>query len=52
MNIGGAKDRPDLGQVWENSQALLEGKGKIHGSYKLQSFFKVMKGMMFGSPKG
>ena len=51
MNMGGAKDRPDLGQVWENSQALLEGRGKIHGSYKLQSFFKVMKGMMFGSSK-
>jgi hypothetical protein len=26
MNTAGAKDRPDLGQVWENVQAKLESK--------------------------
>lgn len=51
MNLGGARDRPDLGQVWENAQALLEGRGKVHGSYKLQNFFKIVRSVMFGSSK-
>jgi hypothetical protein len=35
MNLGGVKDRPRLGQIWENVQAQLEGKKKVHQTYKL-----------------
>jgi hypothetical protein len=48
MNLGGAKDRPELGQVWENIQAKLEGKEKIHSSYKLIGAWGVIKGKIFG----
>ncbi|KAE9370057.1 hypothetical protein N431DRAFT_441934 [Stipitochalara longipes BDJ] len=48
MNLGGAKDRPELGQVWDNVQALLEGKQKVHRAYKLISAWNVIKGVIFG----
>jgi peroxiredoxin len=48
MNLGGAKDRPDLKQVWENAEAKMEGKPKVHQTYDLQSFTKVIWGKLFG----
>ncbi|KAM5368714.1 hypothetical protein ACJZ2D_009380 [Fusarium nematophilum] len=33
MNAGGAKDRPDLNQIWENVQAALEGRKPVHEDY-------------------
>ncbi len=48
MNMGGAKDRPELEQVWENVQAALEGKDKVHNEYKLISVWNVIKGFIFG----
>jgi peroxiredoxin len=48
MNLGGAKDRPDLKQVWENMEAKLAGKPEVHGKYDLQSFTKVIWAKIFG----
>jgi peroxiredoxin len=48
MNMGGAKDRPDLVQVWENVEAKMEGKPQVHSKYDLQSFGKVIWGKIFG----
>ncbi|TVY75612.1 hypothetical protein LSUE1_G007193 [Lachnellula suecica] len=48
MNLGGAKDRPDLVQVWENVQARLQGKQVVHASYKLQGFLGMVWGKIFG----
>ncbi|KAJ7676149.1 hypothetical protein B0H17DRAFT_1161534 [Mycena rosella] len=33
MNLGGAKDRPVLDEVWENVEAQLHGKSKVHNTY-------------------
>jgi hypothetical protein len=48
MNMGGAKDRPDLVQVWENVQAKLAGKPVVHTKYSLMGFFGTMAGKIFG----
>jgi hypothetical protein len=48
MNLGGAKDRPDLVQVWENVQAKLAGKPVVHKKYSLMGFFGTMAGKIFG----
>lgn len=48
MNLGGAKDRPDLVQVWENVQAKIAGKGVVHTKYNLMGFFGTMAGWLFG----
>jgi hypothetical protein len=42
MNLGGAKDRPDLQQVWENVQAKIEGVEKPHKQFKLWGAFSVL----------
>ena len=46
MNMGGAKDRPDLAQVWENVQDKLEGGEGRHNKYALLGMWTVMKKMM------
>jgi peroxiredoxin len=48
MNLGGAKDRPDLNQVWENVLARLNGQPLVHERYGLQSFMKVMTQKFWG----
>jgi hypothetical protein len=48
MNLGGAKDRPDLVQVWENAQAKMAGKPVVHTKYSLMGFFGTMAGKVFG----
>ena len=48
MNLGGAKDRPSLTQIWDNVEATLDGKAKVHPTLALQSFFEVMKKKFFG----
>jgi hypothetical protein len=47
MNLGGMKDRPDLGQVWENVQAKLAGRPVVHRKYSLMGFFGTMAGKIF-----
>ena len=48
MNLGGAKDRPDLTQVWENVQAKLAGKAVVHKKYAKTSFTGMVWGKVFG----
>jgi peroxiredoxin len=48
MNLGGAKDRPDMKQVWENIEAKMDGKPEVHKKYNLQSFVTVIWGKIFG----
>lgn len=43
MNLGGAKDHPDLNQVWENVRARLNGQPVVHKHYDLQSFRRGFK---------
>ncbi|KAI9715469.1 MAG: hypothetical protein M1812_005945 [Candelaria pacifica] len=48
MNLGGAKDRPDLNQVWDNVQAKLQGKQPVHTTYALTSLLGMLKSKIFG----
>ncbi|KAH8896111.1 hypothetical protein GQ53DRAFT_743452 [Thozetella sp. PMI_491] len=49
MNLGGAKDRPLLDQVWENVQAKLSNKKVLPFSiYTKQKFFSVIGKKIFG----
>ena len=48
MNLGGAKDLPDLNQVWENVQAKLEGKAVVHEKYAKTSVIGLLWGKIFG----
>lgn len=48
MNLGGAKDRPDLLQIWENSLAILRKEKPIHEKYKTQGAMSVLLGKVFG----
>jgi hypothetical protein len=44
MNLGGAKDRPDLDEVWENVKAKLNRKNRVHDEYKKIGAWDVIKG--------
>jgi hypothetical protein len=48
MNLGGAKDRPDLKQVWENVEAKLNGQPEVHKKFQLQTFHQVIWQKLFG----
>ncbi|KAI1329000.1 hypothetical protein F5Y16DRAFT_367146 [Xylariaceae sp. FL0255] len=48
MNLGGAKDRPDLKQVWDNVEAQLHGRPKVHQKYSLQTFTRMILKKLFG----
>jgi hypothetical protein len=48
MNLSGAKDRPDLTQVWENVQEKLKGHKVVHASYSLLGPLAVLKWKIFG----
>ena len=37
MNLGGAKDRPLLNEVWDNAQAKMAGKPPVHAKISLMS---------------
>lgn len=47
-NLGGAKNRPELEQIWQNVEAKLQGKKAVHQKYAVQGFFHVLKGKFFG----
>ncbi|KAK5689867.1 hypothetical protein LTR97_012627 [Elasticomyces elasticus] len=48
MNIGGAKDRPELQQVWENARAQFQGQAKEHQQYTTKGFSGLLWGWVFG----
>ncbi|KAF5541760.1 hypothetical protein FMEXI_7808 [Fusarium mexicanum] len=47
MNLGGAKDRPVLEQIWENVQKQLEGKEVVHKEYATTGIL-ILLGSKFG----
>jgi hypothetical protein len=48
MNLGGAKDRPLLDQVWENVHAEMQGKPKVHASVGSTGLATGLKKKLFG----
>lgn len=48
MNLFGAKDRPDLEQVWANAQATAHGKNRPNASYSLMGVGSGLKQKLFG----
>ena len=48
MNIGGAKDRPDVNQIWDNVQAKLKGDEPVHAKYSLHGGVALLKQKIFG----
>ena len=48
MNFGGAKDRPVLGQIWDNVEAQLKGQPEVHKKYAHTSFGGLLKEKLLG----
>jgi hypothetical protein len=48
MNLGGAKDRPDLRQVWENVKAKLGDNEGLHDEFRTIGAWDVLKAAIFG----
>lgn len=48
MNVGGASDRPVLGEVWQNVEAKLGGKEAPHMMYTKHKFLSFIKEKIFG----
>ncbi|KAJ7721347.1 hypothetical protein DFH07DRAFT_857898 [Mycena maculata] len=48
MNLGGAKDRPALDEVWENVEAQIHDKPKVHDTYSTIGFLKLVGRKIFG----
>jgi hypothetical protein len=48
MNLGGAKDRPLLDQIWANVQAELKGEKKVYASYSKLGAAAVLGKKLFG----
>ena len=49
MNLGGAKDRPVLEQVWDNVLAKLEGKAEpVHKEVGRTGLLTGLKQKVFG----
>lgn len=50
MNLGGAKDRPNLDQVWENVQAKLLGATVKHSEYSKMALSAGLSQKIWGRP--
>jgi hypothetical protein len=48
MNLGGAKDRASLNEIWENTQALLQGKDAKHQRFSSIGALSVLWGNITG----
>lgn len=48
MNLRGAKDRPLLGQVWENVHAEMQRKPKVHANVGLIGLATGLRKKLFG----
>ena len=48
MNLKGAKDRPSLSEIWENAEAQMLGKPKVHEKYSLQSLTSGLRQAIMG----
>jgi hypothetical protein len=48
MNMGGVKDRPESGQVWDTTRGKLDGKHTAHRVYKMVSVWSMIEGTICG----
>lgn len=48
MNLKGAKDRPDLNQIWDNVDAKMHDKPMVHKDYNTQTIGGVLKQKILG----
>ena len=48
MNLGGAKDRPLLNEVWDNVHAQMQGKPEVHAKVGVTTFLSGIKKALFG----
>ena len=48
MNIGGAKDRPSLKEIWENVESQLKGGQPVHSRPSTMGLMGVLKEKSFG----
>jgi hypothetical protein len=48
MNLGGAKDRPLLNEVWDNVHAEMEGKPKVHSTLSFTGLLTGLKHLISG----
>ena len=48
MNIGGAKDRPLLNQVWANTEAQLRGGQPVYEKFSKLGIMEVLREKVFG----
>jgi len=47
-NLGGAKDRPSLTQIWDNVQAQMKGEKPVHKKYNTLRIGQVLWQQVFG----
>lgn len=48
MNLGGAKDRPILSQVWDNADAKIRGAPEVHAKVASMGFMQGMRQKILG----
>jgi hypothetical protein len=48
MNLSGAKDRPDIEQIWDNVEAKLQDKPEVHKTLSTYGFFETIYGKIMG----
>lgn len=49
MNLGGAKDRPSIVQIWQDVEAEMKGNKSVYGGvYEKQTFFQGIGMKLFG----
>ena len=48
MNLGGAKDRPNLMDVFDNAEAEMQGKKPVHKNISTLTFFQGIRQKIFG----
>ena len=48
MNLKGAKDRPDLKQIWDNVDAKMHDQPMVHKDYHITTIAGFLKAKIFG----
>lgn len=46
MNLGGAKDRPMLDQIWQNVSKQLQGQEVTYSTYSMSGIFQALASKM------
>ena len=48
MNLGGATDRPNLKEIWENAEAKLNSGRVLHEKYSSKGVMGLIREKVFG----